>query len=94
MAVILGQRSYLMKELKPGDVVAGMTEDGSGVEVYKLVKVWNDRVQAADTSGNLSRATLRAYDEHVVQQMMQRSNQIKALRQEIRNLFDGLKRVD
>jgi len=61
--------------------------------VYKLVKVWTDGVQAEDTSGQLSKASLRAYDEQVVNRLLEKTEQIKTIKQEIRSIFEGLQKV-
>jgi hypothetical protein len=82
-----------MKELKPGDQVVGLSNDGAGVEVYKLVKVWTDGVQAEDTSGQLSKASLRAFDEQVVNTLLEKTEQIKMIKQEIRGLFESMQKV-
>ncbi|GEM_PF-916991 len=82
-----------MKELKPGDQVVGLSDDGAGIEVYKLAKVWTDGVQAEDTSGQLSKASLRAYDEQVVNRLLEKTEQIKTIKQEIRSIFEGLQKV-
>ena len=82
-----------MKELKPGDQVVGLSNDGAGVEVYKLVKVWTDGVQAEDTSGQLSKASLRAYDEQLVDTLLEKTEQIKTIKQEIRGIFESMQKI-
>ena len=82
-----------MKELKPGDQVVGLSTDGAGVEVYKLVKVWTDGVQAEDTSGQLSKTSLRAYDEQVIKTLLEKTEQIKTIKQEIRGIFESMQKV-
>jgi hypothetical protein len=82
-----------MKELKPGDQVVGLSNDGAGVEVYKLVKVWTDGVQAEDTSGQLSKASLRAYDEQLVNALLEKTEQIKTIKQEIRGIFESMQKI-
>ena len=82
-----------MKTIQPGDHVVGMAMDGETIEVYKVVKVSSDGVQVEETSGKLSRAGIRVYDESIVHQIMDKDRQIKALRQEIRKLFESLEPI-
>ena len=83
-----------MKTLKAGDQVVGMAMDGETIEVYKVVKVSGDGIQVEETSGKLSSAGLRAYDEAVVQELLAKDKQLKALKQQIRDLFVSLEPVD
>ncbi len=82
-----------MKEIHPGDHVVGTALDGETVEVYKVVKVAPDGIQVEETSGKLSRGSLRLYDEGVVLQIMEKDRQIKQRRQEIRRLFESLEPI-
>jgi predicted RNA-binding protein YlxR (DUF448 family) len=82
-----------MKTIKAGDQVVGMTMDGETIEVYRVVKISGDGIQVEETSGKLSRGALRAYDEKVIQKIQEKDRQLKALKQEIRDLFVSLKPV-
>lgn len=79
-----------MKKINPGDQVVGLALDGETIEVHKVVKVSGDGVQVEATSGKLSRGSLRAYDENIVEQIREKERQVKALRQAIRKLYEKL----
>lgn len=82
-----------MKELKPGDHVVGMALDGRTIEVFKVVKAGPDGVQVEETSGNLSKAGLRAYDEKIVEQIREKYAAVRGLKQEIMDLHEKLEPV-
>jgi hypothetical protein len=82
-----------MKQIQPGDQVLGMGLDGETIEVYRVVKVAADGVQVEETSGKLSKAGLRVHDEHIFRQIQERDRQVKALKQEIRKLYEGLEAI-
>jgi hypothetical protein len=82
-----------MREIHPGDHVVGTAADGDTIEVYKVVKVAPDGIQVEETSGKLSRGSLRLYDEAIVQQIVTKDRRIKELKQEIRKLFESLQPI-
>jgi phosphate uptake regulator len=82
-----------MKTIKAGDQVVGMAMDGETIEVYKVVKISGDGIQVEETSGKLSSGALRVYDEKTVQEILEKDRRLKALKQEIRDLFVSLKPV-
>ena len=83
-----------MEQIQAGDQVLGMAMDRETVEVYRVVKVAPDGIQVQETSGKLSKATLRAYDEEIFQKIQEKNRQIKDLKQEIRELYNSLKTID
>jgi hypothetical protein len=82
-----------MKEIQSGDHVVGTALDGETIQVFKVVKVAPDGIQVEESSGKLSRGSLRRYDEAIVEQIMDRDRRVKELRREIRELFDSLQPV-
>ncbi len=79
-----------MKTIRPGDQVVSMAPNGETVEVYSVVKVVGDAAQVDGTSGKLSKATLRLYNEDIVNRIREKEDQIKAIKQEIRSLYNTL----
>jgi len=67
--------------------------DGETIEVYTVAKVLADGVQVEGTSGKLSSAGLRIYDEDIVNKIVEKENQVKALKREIRTLYESLGQV-
>lgn len=83
-----------MEQIKAGDQVLGMGMDRETIEVYRVVKVAPDGIQVQETSGKLSKAALRVYDEEIFQKIREKDRQIKDLKQEIRELYNNLKTID
>ena len=79
-----------MKTIGPGDQVVSMAPNGETVEVYSVVKVVADGVQVDGTSGKLSKAALRLYNEDIVDRIREKEDQIKTIKQEIRSLYNTL----
>ncbi|MEJ2716655.1 MAG: hypothetical protein P8182_05880 [Deltaproteobacteria bacterium] len=79
-----------MKQIQPGDQVLGMGMDGETIEVYRVVKVAADGIQVEETSGKLSKAGLRVHDADIFRQIQEKDRQVKALKQEIRKLYESL----
>jgi hypothetical protein len=86
-------RSGQMKEIKPGDQVVGMAMDGETIEVFKVVKVLPDGVQVEESSGKISRASLRMLDEKIYEKIVEKQGQVKTLKQEIRQLYEKLEPI-
>jgi hypothetical protein len=82
-----------MKTIQPGDHVVGMAMDGETIEVYRVVKVSGDGVQVEETSGRISKSGLRSYDELKVNTILEKDKQVKALKQEIGELFQSLEPI-
>ncbi len=82
-----------MHAIRLGDQVVGMAPNGETVEVYTVVKVLADGVQVDGTSGKLSKGVLRLYSEDTVNQILQKEGQLKAIKREIRSLYDRLDQV-
>jgi hypothetical protein len=70
-----------------------MAPNGETIEVYTVVKVLADGVQVDGTSGKISTAELRVYREDTVNQIQRKENQLKAIKREIRSLYDTLDKV-
>ena len=79
-----------MKTIKPGEQVVSMAPDGETIEVYTVIKVLPDGVQVDGTSGKLSKAALRVYREDAVNRIREKEQQLKAIKGEIRALYDSL----
>ncbi len=79
-----------MQTIQSGDRVVSVTADGETIEVYTVAKVSADGVQVEGTSGRLSKAGLRVYDENTVNTIMEKETQVKALKREIRMLYESL----
>ena len=79
-----------MKTIRPGDQVVSMAPNGETIEVYSVVRVVADGVQVDGTSGKLSKTALRLYDEDLVNRIREKEDQIKAVKQEIRSLYNTL----
>jgi len=79
-----------MKTIRPGDQVVSMAPNGEAIEVYTVVKVLADGVQVDGTSGRLSRADLRLYNEDTVNRIRQKENQLNAIKQEMMSMYRGL----
>ncbi len=82
-----------MKTIRPGDQVVSMAPNGETVEVYSVVKVVADGVQVDGTSGKLSKAALRLYDEDIVNRIRAKEDKIKTIKQEIRSLYNTLVQI-
>ncbi len=82
-----------MKTIRPGDQVVSMAPSGETIEVYNVVKIVADGVQVDGTSGKVSKAALRLYDEDVVNRIREKEEQIKTIKQEIRSLYNGLGQI-
>ncbi len=82
-----------MKTIRAGDQVVTMAPSGEMIEVYNVVKIVADGVQVDGTSGKLSKAALRLYDENVVNWIREKEEQIKTIKQEIRSLYNGLGQI-
>jgi hypothetical protein len=82
-----------MKTIGPGDQVVSIAPNGETVEVYSVVKVVADGVQVDGTSGKLSKAALRLYNEDVVNRIREKEDQIKTIKQEIRSLYNDLVQI-
>jgi hypothetical protein len=79
-----------MQTIRPGEQVVSMAPDGETIEVYTVVKVLPEGVQVDGTSGKLSRAGLRVYREDAVNRIREKERQLKAIKGEIRALYDSL----
>ncbi len=79
-----------MQTIESGDRVVSVTADGETIEVYTVAKVLADGVQVEGTSGRLSKAGLRIYEENVVNKILEKESQVKALKREIRTLYESL----
>jgi hypothetical protein len=89
------ERSGSMEQIKEGDQVLGMAPDrDTVVEVFKVVKVAGDGIQVRETSGKLSKAELRAYDDEIFQKIQEKERQVKALKHQIRELYKSLKTIE
>jgi hypothetical protein len=82
-----------MKSIQSGDKVVLMAGDDESIEVHTVVKVLADGVQVDGASGKLSRAGLRLYRDETVNRIHEKEAQLKALKQEIRSLFESLEPV-
>jgi len=82
-----------MKTIGPGDQVVSIAPNGETIEVYSVVKVVGDGAQVDGTSGMLSKAALRLYDEDIVNRIREKEDQIKTIRQEIRSLYNNLAQI-
>jgi hypothetical protein len=82
-----------MKTIEPGDQVVSMAPSGEAIDVYSVVNVLADGVQVDGTSGKLSKVELRVYDEITVNQIREKERQLKAIKQEIRSLYDTLVKI-
>ncbi len=82
-----------MKTIQPGDQIVGLAANGETIEVYTVVKVLPDGLQVDGTSGKLSKSELRVYDEDTVNQLKEKERQIKAIKQEIKSIFNTLDRI-
>ncbi|MDQ7783810.1 MAG: hypothetical protein RDU20_13085 [Desulfomonilaceae bacterium] len=82
-----------MQTIQSGDRVVGVTADGETIEVYTVAKVLADAVQVEGTSGRLSKAGLRVYEENAVNKIAEKENQLKVLKREIRRLYESLSPV-
>jgi hypothetical protein len=83
-----------MSSVQPGDQVVELAPDGERVEVYTVAKVLADGVQVSGASGKLANASLRQYDENVVEQIKDKENQLASLKREIKALYESLKGVN
>ena len=79
-----------MKTIRPGDQVVSMAPKGETIEVYSVVKVVADGVQVDGTSGKLSKAALRLFDEDVVNRIREKEDQIKKIKKDVRSLYNTL----
>jgi len=79
-----------MKTIRPGDQVVSMAPNGETIEVYSVVKVVADGVQVDGTSGKLSKAALRLFDEDVVNRIREKEDQIKKIKKDVRSLYNTL----
>ncbi len=82
-----------MKTIRPGDQVVSMAPNGETVEVYSVVKIVGDAAQVDGTSGKISKTALRLYEEDIVNRIREKEDQIKALKQEIRSLYNKLVKI-
>jgi polyhydroxyalkanoate synthesis regulator phasin len=82
-----------MRSIQLGDQVVTMAPNGDKVEVYTVVKVLADGVQVDGASGKLSKAELRVYNKDTVNQIQEKEGQLKAIKREIRSLYDRLDEV-
>lgn len=82
-----------MQTIRPGEQVVSMATDGETIEVYMVVKVLADGVQVDGTSGKLSKAALRVYREDAVNRIREKESQLKAIKREIKALYDTLGRL-
>ncbi len=83
-----------MRTIQLGDQVVSLAPNGETVEVYTVVKVLTDAVQVDGTSGKLSKGALRLYSKDTVNQILQKEGQLKAIKREIRSLYDRLDAVE
>lgn len=79
-----------MRTIQLGDQVVTMAPNGDKVEVYTVVKVLADGVQVDGASGKLSKAELRVYSEDTVNRIQEKEGQLKAIKREIKSLYDRL----
>ncbi|MEW6140880.1 MAG: hypothetical protein AB1733_21880 [Thermodesulfobacteriota bacterium] len=82
-----------METLQPGDQVVELSPNGERVEVLTVEKVLADGVQTTGASGKLSTASLRHYDESIVQQIREKENEIKLLKRALLSLYDKLDKL-
>jgi hypothetical protein len=82
-----------MHTIQLADQVVSMAPNGETIEVYTVVKVLADGVQVDGTSGKISTAELRVYREDTVNQIQRKESQLKAIKREIRSLYDTLDKV-
>ena len=82
-----------MHTIQLADQVVSMAPNGETIEVYTVVKVLSDGVQVDGSSGKISRAELRVYKEDTVNQIQEKESQLKAIKREIRSLYDTLDEV-
>ncbi|MFC1833849.1 hypothetical protein ACFL2Q_03830 [Thermodesulfobacteriota bacterium] len=83
-----------MKTIQSGDQVVTLSPDGESIEVYTVVKALPDGVQVEGTSGKLSKGELRVFTEEAVNAIREKENQLKAIKQEMRSMFDDLDSVE
>ncbi len=79
-----------MRTIRIGDQVVSMAPNGEGIEVCTVVKVLSDSVQVDGSSGRISKPGLRWYREDTVNQIREKEGQLKAIKREIRSLYDEL----
>jgi len=91
---LIRERRGSMHKIQFGDQVVSMAPNGETVEVYTVVKVLADGVQVDGASGKLSKAELRAYTEDTVKQIQEKEGQLKAIKREIRSLYNRLDEVN
>ena len=82
-----------MKMIGTGDPVVTMAPNGETVEVYSVIKIVGDAAQVDGTSGKISKAALRLYDEDIVNRIREKEDQIKTIKQEIRSLYNTLTQI-
>lgn len=82
-----------MTTLQPGDQVVELSPNGERVEVLTVEKVLADGVQTTGASGKLATASLRHYDESIVQQIKEKENEIKLLKRALLSLYDKLDKL-
>lgn len=79
-----------MAAIQPGDQVVELAPDGERVEVYTVAKVLADGVQVSEASGKLAKASLRCYDQNVVNRIKEKEGNLKTLKYEIKSLYESL----
>jgi hypothetical protein len=82
-----------MRTIRIGDQVVSMAPNGEAIDVCTVVKVLSDGVQLDGSSGKISKPGLRLYREDIVNQIREKEGQLKAIKREIRSLYDGLDEV-
>ena len=82
-----------MRTIRIGDQVVSMAPNGEAIEVCTVVKVLADGVQLDGSSGKISKPGLRWYREDIVNQIREKEGQLKAIKREIRSLYNGLDQV-
>lgn len=82
-----------MRTIQIGDQVVSMAPNGEAIEVHTVVKVLPDGVQVDGSSGKISKLELRVYREGTVNRIREKEGQLKAIKREIRSLYDGLDEV-
>ncbi len=87
------ERGCGMRTIRIGDQVVSMAPNGEAIDVCMVVKVLSDGVQLDGSSGKISKPGLRWYREDIVNQIREKEGQLKAIKREIRSLYDGLDEV-
>src|SRR5271157_1585011 len=84
------ERGCGMRTIRIGDQVVSMAPDGEAIDVCMVVKVLSDGVQLDGSSEKISKPGLRWYREEIVNQIREKEVELKAIKREIRSLYDGL----